>query len=424
MCRLFFITLLILTVRLNAQTTATFLADVEKLDAILKKTYSYKDQIKGSKKTEYDQLLAVLKQNGSKNMTDFEAFCQLAQLPMLLTDNHISIYTLPKFVISIPELANKELVEKYKALTFNDFPKVPIRLDSLENALKDKNKESVEGIYFYGQSLKIGIYRTPNNKDSLIGVVLESQYPHWEAGQLYVILKEHLPNRFQAIYAHPIYKTFSLTKNEKYANGTLLESHFYMDTLLIKQPNEVNMAYISKKEPAFQLKTLDTDIQYLRLGNFSTYTKNIIETQKFHDSIKTLLQAKYVIVDLRNNGGGGFKTSQKFLNLLKKYSAKGKIYAIINNKTFSNAEEFTIKLKKLPNVILLGETTNGTLTYGNNYGTRIKLPSGKYEIYPTDMSDSGGDLPYENVGVTPDKTLSYTTDWVEQIVALIKKDKK
>jgi hypothetical protein len=419
---LFVIALLISTFYLNAQTSNAFLMDVEKLDAILKKTYSYKDQIKGAKKVEYDNVLNALKQNAQKSMTDFEAYFQLAQLPMLLKDNHLSFSNVPKTAIGLPEMANSEIIEKYKSLTFNAFPRVNINLDSLEKALKTKNRESVEGIYYYGQLLKMGVYRTAANKDSLIGVILESQYPHWEAGQILGILKEHISNRFQALYAHPIYKYFTMYKNEKYAHGSLLESHFYTDTLFMKYPNEVNLSNIPKKEAAFQLKTLDKDIQYLRLGNFSTYTKNIVETQKFHDSIKTLVQAKYLIVDLRNNGGGGFKTSQKFLNLLENYSKKGKIYALINHRTFSNAEEFAIKLKKFKNVLILGETTNGTLTYGSNYGNTETLPSGRFKVYPTDMKDSGGDLPYENVGVSPDKILEYTKDWVEQVVEIIKKN--
>ncbi|RYE22579.1 MAG: hypothetical protein EOP45_08015, partial [Sphingobacteriaceae bacterium] len=128
-----------------------------------------------------------------------------------------------------------------------------------------------------------------------------------------------------------------------------------------------------------------------------------------------------LIVDLRNNPGGGFKASGKFLSLLKTYSRKGKLYIITNYRTFSNAEQFVLELKGNKNVVTLGQTTNGTITYGNNYGRSVTLPSGKYRIYITDMNGSSKHLTYEEIGISPDVELDQNSDWVTQLVGIINK---
>ena len=66
-----------------------------------------------------------------------------------------------------------------------------------------------------------------------------------------------------------------------------------------------------------------------------------------------------------------FRTSQQFINFLSRY--KGKIYILQNEKTASNAEKFIVRLIGKENVLTLGETTLGTLTYGSNYGKTLSL---------------------------------------------------
>ena len=115
------------------------------------------------------------------------------------------------------------------------------------------------------------------------------------------------------------------------------------------------------------------------------------------------------------------KETRNYGKLLKKYTRKGQLYVLINNGTISQAEIFTLQLKRLPNVTLLGETTRGMLTYGSNEGKRVKLPGGSFEIYPTDMKGSARLLRYEDVGIQPEMYLNKEKDWIEQAVDVIRK---
>ena len=76
----------------------------------------------------------------------------------------------------------------------------------------------------------------------------------------------------------------------------------------------------------------------------------------------------------------------------------------------SQGEIFTLQVKELPNVKTLGQTAKGMLTYGSNYGKRVKLPGQAFEIYITDMKGNTKHLPYENYGVDSDIFLSDTKD--------------
>jgi C-terminal processing protease CtpA/Prc len=94
---------------------------------------------------------------------------------------------------------------------------------------------------------------------------------------------------------------------------------------------------------------------------------------------------------------------------------------LLNNETLSQAEILTLQLKKLKNVTTIGQTTKGMLTYGSNYGKRERLPSGRFEIYPTDMKGNAKLLQYEDYGINPDIFLRDDRDWIEQTVEIIRK---
>ena len=106
---------------------------------------------------------------------------------------------------------------------------------------------------------------------------------------------------------------------------------------------------------------------------------------------------------------------------MKKYVNRGHLYVLLNNGTLSQAEIFTLKLKKFKNVTTLGQTTKGMLTYGSNYGKRERLPSGRVEIYPTDMNDNARLLQYEDYGINPDMILRDDSNWIEQVIEIIQK---
>src|SRR5689334_19688777 len=93
----FLFSLTILFITSQAQINNTYLSDITSLRAILEKTPSYKDQIKGQRLTDYDQLFDRLKNDSVNDISDYKYFYNLAQLFFPIQDNHLAFYQINKF---------------------------------------------------------------------------------------------------------------------------------------------------------------------------------------------------------------------------------------------------------------------------------------------------------------------------------------
>jgi hypothetical protein len=405
----------------NAQTAATYQADLAQLYQILQKLPSFQDQITGKKREAYQNLVAKLRQDTTQIQSKFNQFCQLAQLFFPLNDNHLA-FSQVEFNLSLEQLKDADLVNKYRnSKAFLQFPTLALNLDSLQTALLASPSDSIAGIYQYEQYLKVGLFKKANTQEYW-GVVLASELPHWDKGQVAIRLCEYMPNHFKAIYAHPIFKVFQLEPNEKWRKGALLNSYFYAtgsQSTYQKATQSIDYARFSRDEPEFQFRTLSPKVQYMHIGTFMANPRQSAASKAFINTYRDSLRAAHLILDLRNNRGGADKEAKKFTELLKKYAQTGKIWVIVNNETISQGELFLLFLKKLPSVKVLGEATQGMLAYGSNYGRQTRLPSDNFQVYTTDMRNGSKALTYETVGVQPDIYLNNQRNWLDQVLDLI-----
>jgi C-terminal processing protease CtpA/Prc len=194
----------------------------------------------------------------------------------------------------------------------------------------------------------------------------------------------------------------------------LANSYFYgsySQGIYTKKLQSVDLFNLPRGGSKFELKKLNDQVHYLLIKTFQADNVTSQISKSFYDSIKNILKIPNLILDLRNNEGGAEKEMAKYYQLLKSYGYNGHLYVLLNNGTMSQAEIFTLRLKELKNVTLLGQTTRGMLTYGSNYGKRVQLPSGRFEIYPTDMlSWKLALLEYEDYGLKPDIFLESDKD--------------
>jgi hypothetical protein len=407
------------TITLQAQVTNTYLADLATLRSILQKTPSYKDQIAGSKLSAYDSLYERLRADTTAigSPGDHRYFMNLSQLFFTIRDNHLAFYQVPDF----NNFKNKESIARFVASReFSAYPKYEIDIDSLKAALATRPAESVEGIYHYDQYYSVGLFKS--GACEYTGVVVDSDINLWQKGHIALHLYEYGPNLYKAIYAHPLTKSYFLYTNEKYKHQSLVNSYFYgsyTQNTYAKQLRQADHVNLPKNVRKFELKRINPEVQYLLIRSFQADRRTMQKSREFYDSIKIHLTARNLILDLRNNEGGAEKESRKYFKLLKKYSRSGKLFVLVNNGTLSLAEILTLQLKKLKNTTTAGQTTRGMLSYGSNYGKREKLPSGKFEVYVTDMKGKREYLKYEDHGIAPDVTLTDTSDWIGQVIEII-----
>lgn len=416
--RRFFITFFcFLPLMLTAQSN-TYLADLSALKSILQKTASYKTQIKENKLTEYTALYERLAADTVTDINSFRYFYNLAQLLFPIRDNHLAFYQLPAY----HHFKTKESTDSFVASPdFLRYPSYNINLDSLKTELSKKPAESVEGIYHYEKFYSVGVFKTSDQ--AYIGVILHTDTNLWAKGQIALYLYEFAPNIYKAIYGHPAYKYFLFQPVEKYQHQSLVNSRFYgsySQSVYTKQVSAADYINLPVNTSKFSFRNINDEVKYLLIRTFQANNVTVQASQKFYDSINKLVTAPSLILDLRNNEGGAEKEMKKYLRLLKDYVKKGKLYVLINNGTLSQAEIFTLELRRLKNVTLVGQTTKGMLSYGSNYGKRERLPSGKFELYLTDIINDPDFLQYEDYGIKPDIVLPGSRDWMEQVLEIIR----
>ncbi len=365
--------------RVAAQQNANQ-ADLEALYAALKKTPSYKKLKKGG--GDYLKLYDEVKSEIS-DVDNEQAFRLLSKLIIDINDNHLAFYRTP---------------DSTRKMHYNY---VDLNLDSIKQQLKLKHKDSIEGIY-YSANTEIGIYAKSPGEYCLIGLENRALF-----GELF---KTSYGGLDLIWYGNRIVPQ-TLVKNVRLVNGALIGMPF-------SKSKESRFSSLIRGKDNFEFKMLAGKVGYLRLSSFSSNNVNVKKSEEFYAAIVGKLPKQNLIVDLRNNGGGGFKASGKFIRLLKKY--KGDIFILQNAATVSNAEQFIVALKSRKNVTTLGEQTKGMITFGSNFGKRILLPSGRFTFYPTDMRGLNKEFVYESKGIDPDIELDpFNSDWIEQTLTYI-----
>lgn len=392
-----------------------YIQDLDFLKSKLEETKSFKTQISGKKKTAFGKLYQELLNQKPANQLEY--INALSKLVACVNDQHLGLYE----NANTSHFKDKEAFNLFlESREFRDFPSVSLNLDSLEKVLLSSRSDRVVGIYHFNTVYKVGVF--PSSPTSYTGVILHSNTPQWIPGQIAFTLNTTKQGHFIALYAQPTTKNFMINTNEKYANQTLLNSKQYYSAKYFtytKLPiDTVDNVNLSSNTPRFLFEELDNNTDYLLVRTFQKNKKTTAQADTFLDSIPKLGKPN-LILDLRNHEGGARSEMKKFHKLIKNY--KGKVYVVTNNETLSQAEIFTLKMRKMRKVTVVGQNTKGMLTYGNNYGRRFTLPSGKYTFYPTDMRGLKKHLKYEGIGLQPDVYLDPQQAWLTQITQLMLK---
>ena len=381
--------------------------DLTFLDSKIRKTPAYKIN-KKAYDTSYSK---ILKKVTSINSI-FDCHSLLNELLISLNDNHSRVYGINPGATDEITANPEEFNEFKKSALFNAYTKPNIDLDSLKAVLNTKTKTDIEGVYKRENYMTIGVYKN-EGKNNYKAIILDSKSDVWQVGEIMYAL---IP--FGNDYLLNI--GGSITSKRLIAYTERVENGFFYFMGFQKDISQTNYSIKMPSGNTYYREEFSNEITYLKIGSFNSWNPTLSDAEKFYKTLERNLKKSNLIIDLRNNGGGGDRNSNILYKLIKDYAKKNKVYVLINHRTVSNAEQFANRLSKLENCQLFGIKTNGALAYEIKDGN-YTLPCGNFIAVLTSKKHSEY-LAFESKGIEPEVTLDMETDWIEQLKSYIKKN--
>ncbi|MGJ8591591.1 MAG: hypothetical protein ACSHXF_03540 [Aquaticitalea sp.] len=273
---------------------------------------------------------------------------------------------------------------------------------------KSDTTDELTGIYSLLDLYKVAVVK--KTEDTYQAILLETTNEKWTIGQTKFTLRK-TPAGLEGIFYDGVQSPVFI--NVEYKKGRLFPERW------IKEDKKEQYTFnpYDLDDEKLQYKKLDVNLHYVRLGNFSGMTSNYNRAKALLKTLEKEVTTGDVIIDLRNNGGGGPRTSDLFKKFFKKNKKDLNIYVIQNIYCGSDCEQFLLKLKDQQTVKTFGENTRGALAYGyGNYSKpSLKTPCNDYLLGLT-TSKYEKYLPYEVLGISPDVYLNFQEDWINQVL--------
>ena len=285
--------------------------------------------------------------------------------------------------------------------------------DALAALATSTTDDPITGIYQLLTAYRVAVIKVDHQDYDYAGYILESGNEDWVPGQLKFTLQQSGDHFIGNFYSGSHAPSFEQVRQEQ---GRLVPTRWIKDDFAAQYAVD----NYTLDGAAFQYREYAPGVHYVRLGSFSGSNANYSAAMELLETLKNQVQSGAVIIDLRNNGGGGERVSDPFLKLFKKRRKKLDFYILQNHNVGSNSEHFLLLAKKRLQARTYGENTRGALAYGyGNYpkpalstachGYSLGLTTSKSERY----------LDFEVVGIPPDEYLDHRTDWIEQLLARI-----
>jgi hypothetical protein len=380
----------------NCKTDLAFLHEK------VKKTPAYKND-----KTAYEAFYAQASSLAESLSSGYDCYILLNKVLQGLDDNHSVIYGSDEGAVAEIRDDSLKFNEFKNSALYNIYPRPNIDLDSLRQILISKEISDIEGIYSRVNYMTLGVFKNQNDYNA---VVLASENDLWQVGELMYTLVPY-GNGYLLNIGGGITSKRLIAYPERIENGLFLTMGFHKDTA------STNFSVAMYPESKYVRQEISPEISYIKVGSFNSWYPTLSDAEAFYKSLDGTLTKKNLIIDLRDNGGGGDRNSDNLFKIIKKYIKDNNVYLITNHRTASNAEQFVHKLSEYENCKTFGHRTNGTVAYelkDSNYN----LPCGNSIAILTSKKHSAY-LAIESRGIEPGVKLDMESDWLEQVVKLI-----
>ncbi len=361
----------------------------------------------------------------------YSCYLALNQLLQVVRDRHSKIRGVPHgYDLSGPE-SGFSVDQFLETEAGSVFPIYMGNLDSLIQVLIGKPEQEIEGIYRASSYFTIGLVKD-QIRGGYIGVVLQTSIPVWRKGEELLRLLQYSQSQpvqpAQSIQSTQLAQPAQPGQQDQlayvmghYTNKTLRSGFTKWKEgeligLKLSKTLPLSNYHADYPDSTYVIRKFNENITYLKWGSFNPTNTGIAEASDFYNRVNESIADSNLILDLRNNSGGGQKNSKYLSKLLKNF--KGNLYILVNFMTASHAEQFVVDLDSRPRTLILGDYTNGTIAYGINRGISVLTPSQQFSLVLTDMNFDQF-IPLEGKGIAPDQFLDHNRSWIEQSMELI-----
>lgn len=174
----------------------------------------------------------------------------------------------------------------------------PAKLKALENTTS-----SVEGIYYNTDTVyTVALVKSETGLRHYAAVILASKAAEWKKGDVKFEMIRTGNKQFDVIWYnrahHPSFGSVSFTGK----NG-LAEMGWFKENNIVRNTQDPSLVFEEEKTGIVFYKQLDAETGYLRIRSFGSQFGRIIDSI-VHVNDNALHTSPYLIIDLRDNGGG------------------------------------------------------------------------------------------------------------------------
>ncbi|HEV7330234.1 MAG TPA: S41 family peptidase [Flavisolibacter sp.] len=456
----------------NAQSTSCSCA--ESLEFTIRQfedNYAgFRDKTEGKQK-EYLALTNAARQ-GANKATEKECYQLLESWIAFFREKHAGILVRGT-PIQFPEKASPDTI---RALVSNAI-RADISRQEVEAYFRENKHQlhPAEGIW-QERTLQYAVLRQPGTDDTFTGMIWKGDSLYWMPQHIRFELKIRPGNELSAIVysrARMAYKfSAAIDKNIMIlGNDDLRFEKIYP---AVDRPHSLASYQPLLPNLRLAVRAIDSQTMYLGVPAFRFDYKQQLDS--LLEAHRNELRSKpYLVIDLRNNGGGSDQLHRSILPLLytrpiyhktfqlwvspanfhtqsdialrfdgdnektRAYIEKirkqvggftplvidtirfnevlpnpRKVAVLVNRNTGSSAEVFVLKARQSDKVVIMGENTTGVVDYGNMINETLPCHPQWQVYFPILRSGRLPDEKYDETGIAPDVFLKHQEgDWIE-----------
>jgi hypothetical protein len=311
------------------------------VDYLEKNLPAYVDNVTDKNRTEYEQLKRdILQSMRAHPNPDGICFFFLKNYIQFFNDNHLGIEVSSEVI----DENSPEAIQKFK--TSDIFQKRErVALDSAKiYAYLAQSTDTLEGIY-QNEVYQFALLRNQNDFRDYYGIITQSKTPLWERGQVKLELKKMPKGDFQSLL-------YMRNHNLQYTQSAPMQNpilSIFTGASKVFPTTQGAIKYTNVVTPPegdwFQFKELNDSTSYVHIKTFdgSLFSKFDSAYQVIVPKIK---QKPYLIIDIRDNGGGSDRCWNELAKLIYTQPFKSDVtFAYATPDIIQRYEEQYAKIK-------------------------------------------------------------------------------